>query len=295
MFRGNRDTLLDPESLRALKTSSDNSHFLTGQFYLEVTDIVVPPEKIGFPASTKRTWTSIAANPPGRLALERYAIQLAEADALTLGDGGNGYSFGAPVVREFMETFRRLPAQPFSDRADATDPVAVRSLVVEDAFLVYAVNRERYAIRVDISLSNARHPVRMSDNIPLQLRGGHLSLELKPYELIGVRAERSARIDAVRTEVPVEQTRQIERQIAAVERAGRIRPIQRLLQVGMSDQDYRLLKAAAAEARKAFALGHLWRARSVLEHGALLAVYRKLGCFPPGMLNSMPNAADCDD
>jgi hypothetical protein len=194
-----------------------------------------------------------------------------------------------------MEPFLRLPARPFADRADATDPVTVRTLASGDALLFYAVNRERYPIQVDIALGGARNPLRMSDDSPLPLRDGHLTLQLKPYELIGVRAERGAHIDAVRAEVPADEKRRIERQIAAVEHAGGMSRVERLLHVRASDPDFRLLQDAAGEARRAFAAGHYWRARTVLEHSAVLAVYKKLGCFPPGLLDVDPGATDCEE
>lgn len=292
---GYRDALLDPASLGALRKTGVGGQFLSSEHYLEATDAVVPPERLGFAANTKRTWASLAANPPGRLALERFATELAETDATTLGDGGNAYSFGPPIVREFMETYRRLPARRFTDRADASDPVAVRTLAADDGFLAYAVNRERYPIRVDITLGAARSVQRLADGSALPLRDNHLLLDLKPYELVGFRSEPGARIDAVRTDVPADETRRLQRQIAAVERAARPSPVERLLRVRLAEPDYQLLKDAANEARRAFTGGNFRRARTVLEHSALLAVYKKLGCYPPGLLDADPEATDCDD
>lgn len=292
---GYRDVLLDPASLGTMRKSGAGGQFLSSAHYLEATDAVVPPERLGFPANTKKTWASLAANPPGRLALERFAIELAETDATTLGDGGNAYSFGPPLVREFMETYRRLPARRFADRTDASDPVAVRTLATGDSLLAYAVNRERYPIRVDIALSGTRGAQRLADGRPMALSDGHLHLDLKPYELVGFRAESGARIDAVRTDTPADETRRLQRQIAAVGRAARPSPVERLLRVRLTEPDYLLLKEAATEARRAFADGHFWRSRTVLEHSALLAIYKKLGCHPPGLLDADPDATDCDD
>jgi hypothetical protein len=68
-----------------------------------------------------------------------------------------------------------------------------------------------------------------------------------------------------------------------------------LLRVRLAEFDFQLLREASAEARRAFAAGHYWRARTVLEHSALLAIYKKLGCYPPGLLDADPDATDCDD
>lgn len=294
IFRGSRDTLLDPSSIRALARGS-GAHFLAGQYYLEATDAVISPEQLGFPAGTKRTWAGIVANPPGRLALERYALQLAEADALTLGDGGNGYSLGPPIVREFMETFRRLPARPFASLPDATDPVAVRSLATEDGLIVYAVNRERYPVELDIALENAAGVTTLADGKAAPIDNGHLRLKLRPYELIAFKAAALTRIRTVATRVPDGERERVARQIAAVERLAGSSLVQTLVRRGPSDQETRLLNDAALEARRALDRGWLWRARTVLEHSALLAIYKRTGCFPPDLLDGDREARSCPE
>jgi hypothetical protein len=292
--RGYRDTLLDPASISAMRGVDGRGHFMSTQNYLEATDAVIPPDRLGFPANTKRTWAGIVANPPGRFALERYAVLLAEGDALTLGDGGNGYSFGPPVVREFMETFRRLPAVPFNSRRDALDPVAVRTLSTPEGLWIYAVNRERYPVKLDLTLTGASRLSRLADGLPLTLADGRISFELKPYELLGIRAEKEASLGSINTEAPKEERDSLERMISTVERQSRLSSMGKLLRPKMGDADIKLLQDAAAEARKAFSAGHLWRARSVLEHSSLLAAYRKFGCFPPGLLDGGPEVDECE-
>ena len=71
--------------------------------------------------------------------LERYATALALSDVPFFSDGGNAYTLGQPILREFMNEFRRLPADRFASRSDAQDPVAVRELKRKDDFLFYAI------------------------------------------------------------------------------------------------------------------------------------------------------------
>ncbi len=62
-------------------------------------------------------------------------LQVAEADALAVGDGGNAYTVGQPLLREFLQEFRSLPQEPFQARPDARDPVAVWELSKPEEFL----------------------------------------------------------------------------------------------------------------------------------------------------------------
>lgn len=294
-LRGFRDMLLDPASLDALRKPGDGGRFLSSAQYLEATEAIVPPEKLGFPADTRKTWMSAVANPAGRHALERYAVELAATDALTLGDGGNGYAFGPPMVREFMAHFRRLPARRFNDHPDAVDPVAVRSLADKGSYYFYAVNRERYPVAVDIELDRARNVAGLADEAPVKIEGDRLRLTLKPYELIAFKAAAETRIRAIRTQLPQDERTRVERQIAAVERLADSSPLQALLRRGPSEKEHRLLQAAVREARQALDRGWLWRARTVLEHSALLAIYERTGCFPPGLRAGDSDAQPCAD
>jgi hypothetical protein len=294
-LRGFRDMLLDPASLNALRKPGDGGRFLSGSQYLEATEVIVPPGLLGFPADTKQTWMSAVTNAAGRHALERYAVELAATDALTLGDGGNGYVFGPPIVREFMANFRRLPARPFSDHADAVDPVTVRSLADSGAYYFYAVNRERYPVSAELRLSKSAAVTRLADGQPVTTDDGRLPLELRPYELIAFKANGATRIEAVRTHLPEAEQKRIARQIAAVEKLADLSPLQTLVRRGPSEKEIRLLQDAVGEARKALDRGWLWRARTVLEHSALLAIYKRTGCFPPELRDGDREARSCED
>ena len=153
-----RDRLLDPAELLALRSPTNRTAFLYGADYVEgVPDAVVTPESLGFPKNIIRRWTSGVLNPAGRHYLERYAATLAEADALFLGDGGNAYTLGQPLLLEFLREYRQLPPVPFHRCADARDPVAVWELSdpKHNRFLFYAVNRERFPVSLDLHLAHA--------------------------------------------------------------------------------------------------------------------------------------------
>jgi len=165
-----RDKLLAPDVLHSLRRGSGQAAFLFGARYFEATEKVLKPIEMGLPAETKDKWISGVVNPAGRHYLERYAVALAETDALILGDGGNAYTLGQPLLREFTREFRHLPPVPFTPRKDARDPVAVWELAFgvppsgglpsrDGVFLFYAVNRERYPVRVTIAF-DGKGPVR---------------------------------------------------------------------------------------------------------------------------------------
>src|SRR5262249_32084801 len=192
--KGARDALLDPAALHAAAPPGTPGRFVFGTYYLEATDAIAPPEQLGFPASTRRTWMSAVANPAGRNALERYAIAVAETDAVLLGDGGNGSTTGVPRVAEFVADFRLLPAVAFRAAPGGGEPVAVRSARVGDRLYFYAVNRERYPVQVELRLSGAKAATRLSTGEPLGVRGGIVEIALRPYELVAARTGASARV-----------------------------------------------------------------------------------------------------
>jgi hypothetical protein len=293
--RGFRDTLLDPASLGAMRKAGEGGRFLASAQYLEATEMVVPPERLGFPVSTKKTWMSAVSNPAGRHALERYAVALAETDAFMLGDGGNGYTFGPPLAREFMKEYRQLPAEAFATRTDATDPVTVRTLESKAGYMFYAVNRERYPVKLDILLTRPGRLVRASVDEPLALNGSHLLLDLKPYELLVVRADTDTKISRVSTTVAAEYRSHVERQIDWAARLSRSTGIASLVGRGPNTQERALLAAASVAARQAFDRGALWRARTLMEHSSLLAIFRRIGCYPPALLSGEAHSSSCVD
>jgi hypothetical protein len=273
-----RDLLLDPALLNAVHPLGATPAFLTAANYLEATDAVVPPESLGFPAQTRRTWMSAVANPAGANALERYALPLAETDAQWLGDGGNGYSLTQPAQRDFVRRFRALPAERFSPRPDARDPVAVWTLSRPNRFWFYAVNRERYEVKLHIDLAGATEVVAADDGRARPLRAGALELALGPYELAVFRAGRGASIRAVRLEIPQAARAAVAAQVRWIVEQAAQQP-----RYSLSVEQRALLARAAEEADRALGEGRLWRARTLLEAEPLLEIYGVLGRRPPGL------------
>ncbi len=270
-FNATRDPLLDPVAMGAPPQGPPNQWFMPFSQYLEALPGIVPPEKLGLPASARESYMmSAASNPAGRQALERFALLLAETDTLALGDGGNNYTLGAPFVAEFAHEFTKLPQVPFEQVPGAVDPVTIRALSSNAAYMFYAVNRESYPVQVRIDLTG-REP---------------MDVELQPYELRVFTTAPAVRIVAVRTEVPEAERTRI---------AGRIEWTSRLVagSIGArpSGGDAKILAEALEAARSALNRGQLWRAHTVFETSAVLVAFRRMGCFPPDM--NMGLASTC--
>lgn len=274
-----RDALTDQRNLTALPGSARPGSFLTGAAYLEITEVVAHPRSLGFPTNTKLTWTSAVANPAGRHHLERFAVELAETDARTLGDGGNAYSLGQPVLREFLSEYLRLPAEAFSPRSDARDPVAVWERATPQALLFYAVNRERYPVTLEMTLSAGATPIRLTGDMAVPLADGRLRIELEPYQLLAYRAQAGARLLKIETRVPTAARKLVAEQVQWI---GNLALSQDEKWFGaLNDAERRVLRDTAAEAGSAFARGELWHARTALERQPVLSIYGKLGRTPP--------------
>jgi hypothetical protein len=281
--QGTRDNLLEPGVLRSLSPGRAGA-FLSYARYFEATEAVVPPTELGFTGSTKQTWMSAVINPAGRHSIERYAVELAETDATWLGDGGNAYTLGQPELREFLRTYSRLPARAFDSRADAIDPVTVRESAAPEGYFFYAVNRERYPVRLTLEFEGAAQPVNLATDDPLPLQGRKAVLELKPYELAAYKSA-SGRIARATVEVADAHRAAVLRQIEWLGSTVAAEQARTLSRLNKAARDR--LQQALDAAREALARGHLWRARTLLEHHELLRLYDVLGSYPPGLRNAM--------
>jgi len=250
---------------------------LSGAGYFEATEKALKPVSIGLPAGTKEKWISGVVNPAGRAYLERYALATAEGDALMLGDGGNAYTLGQPLLREFLAEFCRLPAERFTPRADARDPVAVWELVRAADSLFYAVNRESYAVDITLTLTGAGPVRRLVGGAVLPVAGGRARLTVPPFGLLAYTAPVGTRLTRVETAVPpVEHAR-----VAAL-----AEPMARLAAnpAGVPDSGRKRLEAALAEHRECLAAGRLWRARTLWATVELAReVYEPAKIYPPGL------------
>lgn len=303
-----RDALLDPAALKRLAAPDGRSAFLNGAGYFEATGKVVPNEVLGLPVPPRRAWMSGVVNPAGRHSLERWALQLAETDSTFLADGGNAYTVGQPVLREFLREYRALPEAAFTPVESARDPVAVwqsrksdqssvnsnqlpvetknknqitdnRSLIT-DNFFFYAVNRERYPVKVRITLQNAGKVERLTTKEAVALKDGTFAFELQPYELRSFSADGAAAIAAVEVEVPETERKHAQglaaflAALAADAKAGK-------LGVTLRPDELALLESRAAEAKAELAKGHLWRVRTLAEHRSLRLLYERCQRKPP--------------
>ena len=276
-----RDKLLDPVLLRSTCGASGAAGFLFGARYFEATERVLKPTDMGLPAEGKAKWVSGVVNPAGRHYLERYAVALAETDALLLGDGGNAYTLGQPLLREFTREFRHLPAVRFAPRKDARDPVAVWELARRKDFLFYAVNRERYPVGVTVSMKAGGPVRRLATGAEARLEGDRLALQLQPYQLIAFQAPAGARITGVSTVVPPEARARVEAMVGALAKLGEDVKAGR---AQLDDAGGKLLASALAEARRCLREQRFWRARTLLEHHELARrVYNPLLAYPPGL------------
>jgi hypothetical protein len=278
-----RDGLVGPGELTELCPPDGSGAFLFGAGYFEATGVVVPPEQLGFDSETKRGWISGVVNPAGRNYLERYALALAEADALFLADGGNAYTLGQPLLREFLEEYRALPELPFTPRKDARDPVAVWSRLIEgakdspDGLYFYAVNREGYPVTVKVAFDGDGPVRRLATGDEEKLDNNVLTVALPPFGLLTYRAAPSRQIASVTTAPPaaeLEKARRVSdwltRTAAAAESRDDLQPAEK-----------QTLQETARTVADALATGHLWRVKTLVQTTAMQQIFEKMLLYPP--------------
>ncbi len=91
-----------------------------------------------------------------RYFLEHYAHALAEFDSLCITRGGLFLDKAhGEKLRQFAKVFNKLPEKKFETVGAQTDPVAVRTLLLDGRQYVYMINREYYPVEVEIDF-NAR-------------------------------------------------------------------------------------------------------------------------------------------
>lgn len=287
-----RDRLLDPRLQRSLINADGTAALLTSASYIEATDAVVPPALLGFAPTTRATWASAAGVPAGLHALERFAVQLAETDALMLGDGGNGYALPQPALADWLNEYRALPALQFQRAPGSGDPAAVWSRPQPDALWFYAVNRERYPVRLSVQISGTDRVTHVSTGQAAAVQAGALTLDLQPYQLAVFKAPASAKLSGVSQQVPAREMQRLGLQAAWLEAL-----VKKLQASGSSRLDplqMRTLDESVKALQEALRQGHPWRARMSIEHHRLRALYDKVGA-PPGLLDASSAATPEDE
>jgi hypothetical protein len=299
-----RDRLLDPRALRGLGPtpasgasvrgsspagsatgSAAFDAYLFGSLYFEATERILKLPKLGLAPDKQNTWISGVVNPAGRHYLERFAVALAETDALVLGDGGNAYTLGQPLLREFLREFRRLPPVHFSPRKDARDPVAVWELAQPEGLTFYAVNRECYPAKVKFVMVSGGEVKRLSTGQSVAMSDGQFTLELQPYQLIAFEAPAGSRIVGVSTSIPPEARQHVADMAASLEKlSGEVTGAR----VPLATEGRELLKSTLDEVRACLGQGRYWRARTMLEHHRLAQlIYNPTMVFPPSLEHLM--------
>ena len=311
-----RTALVDPDKLKRICPPGRPGTFLFGAGYFEATGVVVPPEQLGFDPKTKRTWMSGVVNPAGRNYLERYALALAEADAQFLADGGNAYTIGQPLLREFLREYRALPPAPFSPRQGARDPVAVwerggrsdqlsvtsdqlpvisdQLPVISDQlpvtsdtepdhrspitdYFFYLVNRESYPVTVKLAIDGEGQLNRLATGEAVALEDGILTVDLPAFGLRTYSASPSRRIATVTTIPPPAEQAKAQLVSDWLSRTATAAETRSDLQPA----EKQTLRDAAQTAARELAAGHLWRVKTLCQTERLQQIFQKMLLYPP--------------
>jgi hypothetical protein len=232
------------------------------------------PKDLGYGPKTKWKWLSGTVNPAGRNYLERWSLSLALHDAVMLADGGNAYTVGQPVLREFTNEYCRLPATQFKLCADAVDPVTVRGLETDNKYLFYVVNTLSSPVKVKITFKNVSGLERLAAGG--KLSGKPLELNLKGFQLMTFKADRGTGIDKVTVDIPAAVTKRIGDQVAWLKK------------LNASSGQYRLnggqrrnLNNMTREIEQLWRKGHLTRIRLLLETAMMKRLFKACKSYPP--------------
>jgi hypothetical protein len=232
-------------------------------------------------------------NPAGRNYLERWALAMAEGDALFLSDGGNSDTLGQPLLREFLREYRCLPTLPFTARADASDPVTVRELKRGKDFLFYLVNCEPFPIKVELRIKTNGPVRRLSSGETMPVDKNTLHLELKAYQLLSFQSPPDTVIETVKNIVPEVELEKAKLRMQWLSQfAEDVRA--KLAGDNLTPDQLQILENSVQQTRAAMEKGWLWRARVLMERQALLAIYQKCNRFPPYLRDNGTPVAPAD-
>lgn len=268
-----RDEMLQPEKMTTF-LGSGKGHFLFSHEYLEADTKVVPMKDLGYPSDAKKSMWSIAAEPAGRSVLERYALAMAETDAVFLGDGGNNFSFGPDIVtQEFLPEYYALPRVDFTLLEGAADPVSVREYAGKDAYYFYIVNRDNYPCETQVYFTTAGEVKALRSGKSVLQGGADMQLTLKPFEL---RAFKTTNPQMHIMNAFASPPKEIQEQ--------RRKMLQELrdLALGISDnpEERKTVAAAVDKATAAADAGQWWKCRVIMDNAELVRIYEKYKKYP---------------
>ncbi|WP_269522661.1 hypothetical protein [Coraliomargarita parva] len=241
-----------------------------------------PLDKLGMPL--KRWWYTSGSDVAGRNQLERYATVLAEQDTMVFRDGGYPITWGErEYFNEWMAEFRRLPRVPFERVEFADDPVAFWTLETDDAFIFYAVNRERYPVQTTVELQNTKQITQLGTGGVFKLQDGNVRLEFKPFQLRAFRASKKASIEAVQYSVPKEAIGFLRYRLSFAQKLNA--QMQSSTYAGLVEPKAQsMFQKKLNEAWNCFSAEDYWRARSLLVSATMMQVYQQFGRYPEGQI-----------
>lgn len=189
-LRSHYADFMSAEHFSAFAGPDSRPHVLFPMEYIEITGKVAPSTEIGLPKPPKEPWISSATEPPGRLALARFATVVGLADPFMVGDGGNGYVFGGEPLREFMAEFRSLPRQPFERVPEIPDTIVVR----QSEGIFYVVNMLGVPVSTHLRLDAPASVTRTTSRQTLTSNDGLLQIDLLPYQMAVFETESGRRV-----------------------------------------------------------------------------------------------------
>ncbi len=147
--------------------------------------------------------------------LEYFAHALAELDACRITRGGlftdTGHTW---QMQNFAKAYRTLPAQKFETVGKSTDPVAVRTAVVNGRRYLYLVNREYYPVRVKLRFNKESN--HLTDLVSGQIINVSTELDLPvgSYELRSLEMSPESEVTGFSATVPAEIISELNQQQA---------------------------------------------------------------------------------
>ncbi len=144
----------------------------------------------------RHTYTKLVSqpSPAGPQNRRRFVHSLASLDSQLMFDGGWLLPLGQEDdLRSFVDVYRRLPAQPFTTVVGSTQPVTIRTCVLDNETYVYLVNDSPWNARVILPASGPEgvHFEALGSRRLPQLEGlgakRAWSLDLGPYDLVAAK------------------------------------------------------------------------------------------------------------
>ena len=188
--------------------------------------------------------------------MEYFAHALAELDACRITRGGLFPDTGhSEMIQEFAKAYRALPAKKFGTIGTTTDPVAVRSLLLNGKQFFYLVNREYYPVKVTLHFSRNKND--FADLITGQkIDASELfQVELGPHALRSFLADADTEITGFEAVIPeaiklglLQEAEKVKSDITKVKNSGKELP--ESIGKAVSKMDSALSERRYAYARK---------------------------------------------